>query len=46
VEVREGLEEGAQVITGTEIPGARSGPRPSSSPSTNPFTPQFQRRQR
>ena len=25
VEVREGLEEGAVVITGTEIPGARAG---------------------
>jgi multidrug efflux pump subunit AcrA (membrane-fusion protein) len=46
VEVREGLEEGAQVITGTEIPGARTGPRPTNSPSANPFTPQFQRRQR
>ena len=43
VEVREGLEEGAVVITGTEIPGARAagaGPRPSTSPSTNPFQPQ------
>jgi len=43
VEVREGLEEGAVVITGTEIPGARAagaGPRPSTSPSTNPFSPQ------
>jgi len=43
VEVREGLEEGAVVITGTEIPGARAagaGPRPSSSPSSNPFQPQ------
>jgi HlyD family secretion protein len=43
VEVREGLEEGARVITGTEIPGARAagvGPRPSSSPSSNPFQPQ------
>ncbi len=48
VEVREGLEEGAVVITGTEIPGARAGagPRPGSSPSSNPFNPQFQRRQR
>jgi HlyD family secretion protein len=48
VEVREGLEEGAVVITGTEIPGARGagGPRPGASPSTNPFSPQFQRRQR
>ena len=43
VEVREGLEEGAVVITGTEIPGARAagaGPRPSGSPSSNPFQPQ------
>jgi len=43
VEVREGLEEGAAVITGTEIPGARTagaGPRPGSSPSSNPFQPQ------
>jgi hypothetical protein len=48
VEVREGLEEGAVVVTGTEIPGARAGagPRPGSSPSSNPFNPQFQRRQR
>ncbi len=43
VEVREGLVEGALVITGTEIPGARAagaGPRPGSSPSSNPFSPQ------
>ncbi len=41
VELREGLEEGASVITGTEIPGARAaGPRPSTSPSSNPFAPQ------
>jgi HlyD family secretion protein len=43
VELREGLEEGATVITGTEIPGARAagaGPRPGTSPSTNPFSPQ------
>ena len=49
VEIREGLEEGASVITGTEIPGGRPGagpPRPGSSPSSNPFNPQFQRRQR
>jgi HlyD family secretion protein len=43
VEVREGLEEGATVITGTEIPGARAagaGPRPGASPSSsNPFQP-------
>jgi HlyD family secretion protein len=44
VEVRDGLAEGALVITGTEIPGARpagSGPRPGSSPSgSSPFQPQ------
>jgi HlyD family secretion protein len=43
VELREGLEEGAAVITGTEIPGARAagaGPRPGASPSSNPFQPQ------
>jgi HlyD family secretion protein len=50
VELREGLDEGAPVITGTEIPGARAagvGPRPTTSPSSNPFSPQRpQRRQR
>jgi HlyD family secretion protein len=48
VEVRDGLAEGTVVITGTEIPGARggAGPRPGSSPSSNPFNPQFRRRQR
>jgi HlyD family secretion protein len=48
VEVKDGLQEGQSVITGTEIPGSRSfqGPRPGSSPSSNPFSPQFQRRQR
>jgi HlyD family secretion protein len=43
VEVREGLDEGAAVVTGTQIAGARgaaSGPRPGSSPSSNPFQPQ------
>jgi len=43
VEMREGLVEGAVVITGTEIPGARAagaGPRPGTSPSSNPFNPQ------
>jgi len=43
VEIREGLDEGAVVITGTEIPGARAagtGPRPGTSPSSNPFQPQ------
>jgi len=43
VEVRSGLEEGASVIVGTEAPGA-VGPRVA--PTTNPFSPQFQRRQR
>ena len=48
VEIKDGLAEGTVVITGTEIPGARggAGPRPGSSPSSNPFNPQFQRRQR
>lgn len=48
VVIREGLDEGAVVVTGTEIPGARSAgaPRPGSSPSSNPFNPQPQRRQR
>ncbi len=43
VELREGLEEGAAVITGTAIPGARMAgtlPQPSASPTSNPFTPQ------
>jgi HlyD family secretion protein len=50
VEVRDGLDEGVAVVTGTQIAGARgaaSGPRPGSSPSSNPFQPQRpQRRQR
>ena len=48
VEIKDGLAEGAVIITGTEIPGARggAGPRPGTSPSSNPFNPQFQRRQR
>jgi len=47
VEVISGLEEGATVITGAADPSARAGaPRPAGSPSTNPFNPQFQRRQR
>lgn len=46
VEVAEGLEPGAQVIVGTEGAVRAGGPRPGSSPSTNPFNPQFQRRQR
>jgi HlyD family secretion protein len=43
VELRQGLDEGAVVITGTEIPGARAagaGARPGASPSSNPFSPQ------
>jgi HlyD family secretion protein len=43
VELREGLDEGAVIITGTEIPGARAagtGARPGASPSSNPFSPQ------
>jgi HlyD family secretion protein len=41
VEVRDGLEEGAAVITGTEIPGAgAASPRAGASPSSNPFSPQ------
>ena len=43
VELRQGLDEGAVVITGIEIPGARaagSGARPGASPSSNPFNPQ------
>jgi len=48
VELREGLDEGATVITGTEIPGAPRGlgPRAGPTPTSNPFSPQFQRRQR
>ncbi|MCM2258657.1 MAG: efflux RND transporter periplasmic adaptor subunit [Vicinamibacteria bacterium] len=49
VEVRSGLDEGAAVITGTASPGtAAVGPagRASASPTSNPFQPQFQRRQR
>jgi HlyD family secretion protein len=47
VEVVSGLEEGATVITGATDANARGGgPRPGGSPSTNPFNPQFQRRQR
>ena len=44
VELRDGLDEGATVITGTEIPGAPRPPGPT--PTSNPFSPQFQRRQR
>jgi multidrug efflux pump subunit AcrA (membrane-fusion protein) len=47
VEVISGLEEGATVVTGAIDPNARAAaPRPGASPSTNPFNPQFQRRQR
>ncbi len=48
VEVRSGLEEGATVITGIALPGAApsANGRPSASPTSNPFQPQFQRRQR
>ncbi len=48
VEVRSGLEEGATVITGVALPGAApsANGRPNASPTSNPFQPQFQRRQR
>ncbi|MET0552229.1 MAG: efflux RND transporter periplasmic adaptor subunit [Vicinamibacteria bacterium] len=46
VEVAEGLEPGAAVIVGAQGPAGTSAPRPGASPSTNPFNPQFQRRQR
>jgi HlyD family secretion protein len=46
VEIRDGLPEGAVVIAGLQIPGMPAGPRPGASPSTNPFSPQFRRRQR
>jgi hypothetical protein len=48
VEVMSGLDEGAQVITGTGDSATRaSGPRPGASGGTNPFAPQQpQRRQR
>jgi multidrug efflux pump subunit AcrA (membrane-fusion protein) len=46
VEVRDGLTEGARVITGAEGGRGAGGARPSGSPA-NPFQPpQFQRRQR
>ena len=46
-EVVSGLQEGEAVITGTTDTAVRAGaPRPSGSPSSNPFNPQFQRRQR
>ena len=46
VEVAEGLEAGATVIVGASGTTGASAPRPGASPSTNPFNPQFQRRQR
>lgn len=47
IEVLEGLEEGALVVTGDATAGARPAARAGSSPAaTNPFSPQFQRRQR
>jgi len=47
VEVKDGLSEGARVIVGLEGEAGRgAAPRPSGSPSNNPFNPQFQRRQR
>jgi HlyD family secretion protein len=47
VEVKDGLAEGTPVITGTaDGSGRASAPRPGASPSSNPFNPQFQRRQR
>jgi len=48
VEVKDGLTEGARVVVGIEGEGTARppGPRPSGSPSNNPFNPQFQRRQR
>ena len=46
VEVVSGLDEGAQIITGTADATARAGgPRPAAS-GTNPFAPQPQRRTR
>jgi HlyD family secretion protein len=47
VEVQDGLPEGARVVVGIEGEGVRTpAARPSGSPSTNPFAPQVQRRQR
>jgi HlyD family secretion protein len=46
VEVRRGLEEGAQVVVGLDQPGS-SAPRPGASTQANPFTPgRFQPRSR
>jgi HlyD family secretion protein len=48
VEVKDGLAEGARVVVGAggDAAARPAGPRPSGSPSNNPFNPQFQRRQR
>lgn len=47
VEVVEGLEESARVVTGVESASGPKVARPSASPSgTNPFAPQVERRQR
>jgi len=50
VEVREGLDEGARVVTGQQTNDAGRGaaaPRPGASPAaSNPFNPRPQRRQR
>jgi multidrug efflux pump subunit AcrA (membrane-fusion protein) len=48
VEVKDGLTEGTRVVVGIEGEGTArpTAPRPSGSPSNNPFNPQFQRRQR
>ena len=42
VEVRQGVDEGTRVVTGTEAEGTRAGaPRPGASPAaSNPFSPQ------
>jgi HlyD family secretion protein len=45
VEVKEGLTEGQRIVVGAAQAGDR-GPRTAASPSSNPFSPQFQRRQR
>jgi HlyD family secretion protein len=47
VEVVEGLEQGAQIVTGELLPVVAPGARPSASPSgSNPFAPQRERRTR
>jgi len=45
VEVKDGLTEGQKVVVGAGQMGG-GGPRIAASPSSNPFNPQFQRRQR